>query len=194
MAPYYNKPTQEGLYQHFKSISESVNIPIIIYNIPGRTAVNLEVQTLVRLSLLKNIVGIKESTGNMAQVMDIIESLGDRIILLSGDDNLTLPIMALGGKGVISVISNLLPRLVVELVESALKGDFEKARSIHYKLLPIFKAAFVETNPIPIKAMMNLAGMKAGPCRLPLTNLQPSNLEKVKKTLALYEEYLPSKK
>ncbi len=193
VAPYYNKPTQEGLYLHFKAISEAVDIPIIVYNIPGRTGVNVEVQTLVRLSQFNNIVAVKEASGNLAQVMDIIEALGDRITVLSGDDNLTLPIMALGGKGVISVISNLLPKPMVEFVESALKGDFKKAKELHYHLLPLFKAAFIETNPIPIKTMMNLVGMKAGPCRLPLCNMQPHNLEKVKKILSRYENYFKLK-
>jgi 4-hydroxy-tetrahydrodipicolinate synthase len=193
VAPYYNKPTQEGLYLHFKAISEAVDLPIIVYNIPGRTGVNVEVQTLVRLSQFDNIVAVKEASGNLAQVMDIIEALGDRITVLSGDDNLTLPIMALGGKGVISVISNLLPKPLVELVEAALKGDFKKAKELHYHLLPLFKAAFIETNPIPIKTMMNLVGMKAGPCRLPLCNMQPHNLEKVKKILSRYENYFKLK-
>jgi 4-hydroxy-tetrahydrodipicolinate synthase len=193
VAPYYNKPTQEGLYLHFKAISEAVDLPIIVYNIPGRTGVNVEVQTLVRLSQFDNIVAVKEASGNLAQVMDIIEALGDRITVLSGDDNLTLPIMALGGKGVISVISNLLPKPLVELVESALKGDFKKAKELHYHLLPLFKAVFIETNPIPIKTMMNLVGMKAGPCRLPLCNMQPHNLEKVKKILSRYENYFKLK-
>ncbi|MFZ8849659.1 MAG: 4-hydroxy-tetrahydrodipicolinate synthase [Thermoproteota archaeon] len=193
VAPYYNKPTQEGLYLHFKAISEAVDLPIIVYNIPGRTGVNVEVQTLVRLSQFNNIVAVKEASGNLAQVMDIIEALGDRITVLSGDDNLTLPIMALGGKGVISVISNLLPKPMVEFVEAALKGDFKKAKELHYHLLPLFKAAFIETNPIPIKTMMNLVGMKAGPCRLPLCNMQPHNLEKVKKILLRYENYFKLK-
>jgi 4-hydroxy-tetrahydrodipicolinate synthase len=193
VAPYYNKPTQEGLYLHFKAISEAVDLPIIVYNIPGRTGVNVEVQTLVRLSQFDNIVAVKEASGNLAQVMDIIEALGDRITVLSGDDNLTLPIMALGGKGVISVISNLLPKPMVEFVEAALKGDFKKAKELHYHLLPLFKAAFIETNPIPIKTMMNLVGMKAGRCRLPLCNMQPHNLEKVKKILLRYENYFKLK-
>jgi 4-hydroxy-tetrahydrodipicolinate synthase len=193
VAPYYNKPTQEGLYLHFKAISEAVDLPIIVYNIPVRTGVNVEVQTLVRLSQFDNIVAVKEASGNLAQVMDIIEALGDRITVLSGDDNLTLPIMALGGKGVISVISNLLPKPMVEFVEAALKGDFKKAKELHYHLLPLFKAAFIETNPIPIKTMMNLVGMKAGPCRLPLCNMQPHNLEKVKKILLRYENYFKLK-
>jgi 4-hydroxy-tetrahydrodipicolinate synthase len=193
VAPYYNKPTQEGLYLHFKAISEAVDLPIIVYNIPGRTGVNVEVQTLVRLSQFNNIVAVKEASGNLAQVMDIIEALGDRITVLSGDDNLTLPIMALGGKGVISVISNLLPKPMVEFVEAALKGDFKKAKELHYHLIPLFKAAFIETNPIPIKTMMNLVGMKAGPCRLPLCNMQPHNLEKVKKILLRYENYFKLK-
>jgi 4-hydroxy-tetrahydrodipicolinate synthase len=193
VAPYYNKPTQEGLYLHFKAISEAVDLPIIVYNIPGRTGVNVEVQTLVRLSQFDNIVAVKEASGNLAQVMDIIEALGDRITVLSGDDNLTLPIMALGGKGVISVISNLLPKPMVEFVEAALKGDFKKAKELHYHLLPLFKAAFIETNPIPIKTMMNLVGMKAGPCRLPLCNMQPHNLEKVKKIFLRYENYFKLK-
>jgi len=190
VAPYYNKPTQEGLYLHFKTISEAVDLPIIIYNIPSRTGVNIEVQTLARLSQFNNIVAVKEASGSIVQVMDIIESLGDRYTILSGDDNLTLPMMALGAKGVISVISNILPKPLVEMVNYALNGNFDKAKELHYKLLPLFKAAFIETNPIPIKTMMNLVGMKAGPCRLPLSPMLPQNLEKLKKVLSQYEELI----
>lgn len=186
VAPYYNKPTQEGLYLHFRTVSEAVEIPIIVYNIPGRTGVNIEVNTLLRLSKLDNIIGVKEASGNIQQVMEIIHKAPKDFIVLSGDDNLTLPFISLGAKGVISVVSNILPKRVTEMVKAALEGRFSVARNIHYELLEIFKVAFIETNPIPIKAAMNILGMPAGPCRPPLCDLQPQNMDKLRSVIMEY--------
>ena len=183
VSPYYNKPTQEGLYLHFKSVAESVDIPIIIYNIQGRTGVNIETGTLLRLSSIKNIIGVKEASGNMNQMMDVINQLPKDFVVLSGDDSLTLPLMSLGGRGVISVVSNLLPKKVSRMVELYLEGKTEEAKKLHYELLPLFRAAFIETNPMPIKAAMSICGMPAGKCRLPLCDLQPQNEEKLKNVL-----------
>ncbi len=187
VSPYYNKPTQEGLYRHFKAVNDSVDIPIVVYNIQGRTGVNIETPTMVRMAGLKNIFAVKESSGSMSQVMDVMDQIPS-LNVLSGDDNMTLPVIALGGKGVISVVSNLLPKAVSGFVSKALKGDYDSARNLHYRLLPVFKAAFIETNPIPIKAAMNLAGMAAGPVRMPLCEMQPQNLEKLEAVLKNYEE------
>src|SRR3989338_2337331 len=173
VSPYYNKPTQEGLYLHFKTVAESVDIPIIIYNIQSRTGVNIETGTLLRLSSIKNIISVKEASGNMNQMMDVINQLPKDFVVLSGDDSLTLPLMSLGGRGVISVVSNLLPKKVSRMVELYLEGKTEEAKKLHYELLPIFRAAFIETNPMPIKAAMSICGMPAGKCRLPLCDLQP---------------------
>jgi len=188
VAPYYNKPTQEGLYRHFKAIAESVDLPIILYNIPGRTGVNIDVLTEARLLEIDNIVSIKEASGNMQQIMDIISMTKNDKTILSGDDNLTLPIMACGGKGVISVVSNLLPKQVCDLVNNILEGNLSKAREIHYNLMPIFKAAFLETNPIPIKTAMNLVGLPAGPCRPPLCEMNQQNIDKLKSVIKRYYE------
>ncbi len=186
VSPYYNKPTQEGLFRHFKAVAESTGIPMIIYNIQGRTGVNIETPTLLRLSSVSNVAGVKEASGSIAQMMDVVDQLPKDFNVLSGDDNMTLPLIAVGGRGIISVVSNLLPAMVSEMVEFALIGDFSKARELHYKLMPIFRGAFIETNPIPIKAAMNLAGMPAGPCRMPLCEMQPQNVEKLKAVLKKY--------
>lgn len=183
VSPYYNKPTQEGLYRHFKAIAESIGIPVVVYNIQGRTGVNIETSTLARLAQVPNIIAVKEASGNLAQMMDVLEQLPKTFSVVSGDDNLTLPLMALGGRGVISVVSNLLPKQVSDLCAAASRGDFSTARKIHFELLPIFKAAFIETNPIPIKAAMGIAGLPSGPVRLPLCEMQPANLEKLKAVL-----------
>lgn len=178
VTPYYNKPTQEGLYRHFEALTKAVTFPILIYNIQGRTATNLQTETLKRLSDIPEIIGVKESSGNIVQMMDVIEEIGKKrsdFIIFSGDDNLTFPLLCLGGQGVLSVISNLIPKEVCHLVKAALSGDFLSARKLHFELLPLFKAVFLETNPIPIKAMMNCFGMKAGPCRLPLCELTKEN-------------------
>ncbi len=184
ICPYYTKPTQEGLYKHFSAIADAVDIPIIIYNIPGRTAVNLETSTLVRLvKEYPNIVGVKEASGNIAQMMEVITNLPQNFTVLSGDDNLTFPLMALGGKGVISVASNLIPQEMHKLTEHGLNGRLEKAKKMHYRLLPLFQAIFIETNPIPIKAAMAMKGLIKESYRLPMCQMKPENREKLKQIL-----------
>jgi 4-hydroxy-tetrahydrodipicolinate synthase len=184
VCPYYNKPTQEGLFRHFSAIAKSVDIPMIIYNIQGRTSVNMDTSTLARLAKEhSNIVGVKEGSGNLAQMMDVIKELPKNFDVLSGDDNFTLPLMALGGRGVISVASNIIPREMHDLAEHALKRDFEKARQLHYKLLPLFKGIFIETNPIPIKAALAMKGMIKESYRLPMCEMKPDNREKLRKIL-----------
>ena len=188
VSPYYNKPTQEGLYWHFKAVNDAVDMPIIVYNIQGRTGVNIETPTLLRISELENVAGVKEASGSISQMMDVISQLPKDFIVLSGDDNMTLPLIALGGRGVISVVSNLFPRMVSDMVGFALNRELDKARDLHYILMPIFKGAFIETNPIPIKAAMTLAGMPAGKCRLPLCDMSQQNLGKLKDVLNKYQE------
>ena len=184
VCPYYNKPTQEGLYKHFSAIAKSVDIPLIIYNIQGRTAVNMETSTLTKLAKEhSNIVGVKEASGNVAQMMDVINELPKNFTVLSGDDNLTLPLMALGGKGVISVASNIIPKEMHEICEYALKGNFEKAKQMHYELLPLFKGIFIETNPIPIKAALAMKGMIREAYRLPMCEMKAENKEKLRNIL-----------
>lgn len=178
VAPYYNKPTQEGLYFHYKAITEATKLPLIIYNIAGRTGVNIQTSTLKRLFNYPSIVGVKEASGNILQMMDVIEMRDQErpeFKVLSGDDNLTLPLMAVGGDGVISVVSNLVPELIVKLYALCAKGNFDEARQLHYQLLPLFKGAFIETNPIPIKTLMHFSGLPSGPCRLPLSPPLPEN-------------------
>lgn len=179
--PYYNKPTQEGLYRHFMTVADGVGLPIVLYNIPGRTGITMSARTVARLYEHPSIVAIKEATGSMDMASEIA-GLCD-IPILSGDDSLTLPLMSLGGKGVISVVSNLLPGRVSALVKAGLAGDYAGARKIHYELLPLFKAAFVETNPIPIKIAMQLAGLDTGELRLPLCEMQPENLQTLQQVL-----------
>ncbi|MBI2653848.1 4-hydroxy-tetrahydrodipicolinate synthase [Candidatus Woesearchaeota archaeon] len=184
VCPYYNKPTQEGLYRHFSAIAKAVDLPIIIYNIQGRTAVNMETATLARLAKEhSNIVGVKEASGNVAQMMDVINELPKNFAVISGDDNLTLPLMALGGKGVISVASNIVPKEMHELCKYALDGDLESAKRLHYHLLPLFKGIFIETNPIPIKAAVAMKGMIKEAYRLPMCEMKPENKEKLRNIL-----------
>ena len=184
VCPYYNKPTQEGLYRHFSAIAKAVDIPMVIYNIQGRTAVNLDTSTFARLvKEHSNIVGVKEASGNIAQMMDVLNELPKNFTVLSGDDNMTLPLMALGGKGVISVASNIIPREMHDLTEHALKGNFEKARKMHFKLLPLFKGIFIETNPIPIKAALAMKGMIKESYRLPMCEMKAENRERLRKIL-----------
>ena len=184
VSPYYNKPTQEGLYRHFSEIAKAADIPVIIYNIQGRTAVNIETQTLARLAKEhSNIVGVKEASGNVAQMMDVINSLPKNFSVLSGDDNLTLPLMALGGRGVISVASNIIPKEMHELTSYALNGEFGKAMKLHYRLLPLFKGIFIETNPMPIKSALAMKGMIKESYRLPMCEMKEENKEKLRKIL-----------
>lgn len=186
VAPYYNKPTQEGLYRHYKKIAEEVNIPIVLYNVPGRTAVNMLPETVARLMDMKNIVAIKEATGNMAQASDVLRLCGDRIIVLSGDDFTTFTLMALGGKGVISVSANVAPRDVSEMCRAYEKGDIDKARSLHFKLEPLNKAMFIETNPIPAKTSLSMMGKIEEEFRLPLCSMSDENKGKLRKVLINY--------
>lgn len=186
VTPYYNRPTQEGLYRHFEAISRATSIPICVYNVPIRTGQNLQTETLKRLSLLPSIMGIKEASGNIMQINDVIEVLRQHdIAVLSGDDALTLPLMTLGGHGIISVVSNLIPGPMAQFVRSIVTGDLETARNWHYQLQPLFRAAFIETNPIPIKMAMKLCNMPAGDCRLPLCEMQSANIQKIKDILNL---------
>ncbi len=187
VCPYYNKPTQEGLYRHFAAISGEVDIPIIIYNIPGRTGVNILPKTIERLLReFPNIIGVKEASGSLDQASEIIQRCGERISILSGDDSLTLPILSIGGKGVISVLSNILPKEVAELVESFLAGDIKRAQDLHKRLFPLMRILFIETNPIPIKTAMNILGLPAGDVRLPLSPPSEENYNLIKKELLNY--------
>ncbi|HOV21934.1 MAG TPA: 4-hydroxy-tetrahydrodipicolinate synthase [bacterium] len=186
ITPYYNKPTQKGLYLHYKTIAESVDIPIILYNVPSRTGISISPETVAELSKIKNIVGIKEASGNFDQIYNIISLVDKDFVVLSGDDALTLPIIAVGGKGVVSVAANIVPKEVADMVKSALNGQMKKAREIHYKLYPIFKVLFIETNPIPVKTSLSLMGMIKDEWRLPLTPPSDENFQKIKETLKKY--------
>jgi 4-hydroxy-tetrahydrodipicolinate synthase len=178
--PYYNKPTQEGLYRHFRAVAESVALPIIAYNIQGRTAVNVETDTLARLVRdCRNIVGVKEASGSLDQMSQVIAACGPEFSVLSGDDNITLPLLAIGGRGVISVIANLVPRETSDMVHAALDGDWKRARDLHYRLFPLARAAFLETNPIPIKEAMAMVGMVEPEFRLPMCRMSDANRAKL---------------
>jgi 4-hydroxy-tetrahydrodipicolinate synthase len=168
LSPYYNKPTQEGIFRHYKTIAASVDLPLFVYNIPGRTASNIAPETFARLSEVKNIAGIKEASGSMDQTSDILKLCGDRLAIFSGDDALAVPLIALGAKGVMSTCSNVVPREMHDLAAAALAGDFAKAREIHFSLLPLMRSLFVETNPIPIKQALAFMGKCANELRMPL--------------------------
>jgi len=185
--PYYNKPTQEGLYRHFRAVAESVAIPILVYNIQSRTAVNVETDTLARLARdVRNIVGVKEASGSLDQMSQVIAACGPDFSVLSGDDNITLPLLAIGGSGVVSVIANIVPRETADLVHAALDGDWKRARELHYRLFPLARAAFLETNPIPIKEAMAMAGMLEPEFRLPMCRMSDANREKLRAILKSY--------
>ncbi|MBP7283255.1 MAG: 4-hydroxy-tetrahydrodipicolinate synthase [Leptospiraceae bacterium] len=180
--PYYNKPTQEGLYLHFKKIAEACSKPVMLYNVPGRTAVSLATDTIKRLSEISNITSIKEATGDVGLMAKTIQAVNGKMNVLSGDDNLTLPLLAIGGKGVVSVVSNFFPKSLVSMVNSFFEGDLESARKIHYDLLNVFGLVFCETNPIPVKAVMHWLGYCENTLRLPMTplsnNAQADELKK----------------
>jgi 4-hydroxy-tetrahydrodipicolinate synthase len=184
--PYYNKPTQEGLYQHFQLIAQNVPIPIIPYNIPGRTGVNMSPELIARLSKVSNIVGVKEASGSLKQMNDVLDLCGPDFDVLSGDDGLTLPLMAMGGKGVISVASNIVPADMAALVDAAEAGHLAEARALHQKMSPLFDVLFVETNPIPVKAALSLMGKIEYEYRLPLCKMAPANYDKVKMVMERY--------
>lgn len=187
VSPYYNRPTQQGLYEHFKKIADSVEIPIILYNIAGRTGVNIEPETIAKLAQgCKNIVAVKEASGSLDQMSRIRQLCPKEFVLISGDDSLTLPVLSIGGAGIISVVANIAPRETADLVAAFEKGDLKKAQDLHFKLLPLIKAVFLETNPIPIKTAMGLLGMCEPDLRLPMCGISADNLEKLKKALRDY--------
>jgi len=187
VTPYYNKPTQEGLYRHYREVIEATSIPIIVYNVPSRTGCNILPKTVARLYHdCKNIVGLKAASGNLDQVSEVQRLCGDEFDILSGDDSLTFPMLAIGAKGVISVVANILPDKVAVLCESFSNGDLVQARKIHLEIFPVIKAMFIETNPIPLKKAMNLLGMPGGKPRLPLVEMGEENVSILKKILIDY--------
>jgi 4-hydroxy-tetrahydrodipicolinate synthase len=186
VTPYYNKPTQEGLYRHYKAVAEAVDIPMVLYNVPGRTAVNMLPATVARLAEIKNIVGIKEATGDMRQCSELIRLCGDKITVVSGDDFTAFTLYALGGKGVISVVANVAPKDMAGMWNAWEKGDIAKARKLHYKLDQLNAAMFIETNPIPVKTALVMMGKIEEEFKLPLCEMSPANKEKLKGVLKNY--------
>jgi 4-hydroxy-tetrahydrodipicolinate synthase len=183
VTPYYNKPTQEGLYQHYKAIASAIRLPIVVYSVQGRTGVNIEPATMVRLAAIDNIVGVKEASGNIAQVATILNEVPTTFTVLSGDDAVTIPVMALGGRGIVSVVSNQIPGEMTQLAQACLRGDFETARRIQARYLPLMNVNFVESNPIPVKAALGLMGLLEPVYRLPMTPPSPANLARIAKVL-----------
>jgi len=183
ISPYYNRPTQEGIFQHYKKIASEVGIPIIVYNIPGRTGSKIEPETLARLSEIKNVAGVKEATGSVDQAIDVIRLCGDNLAVYSGEDTLTFSLMALGGKGVISTVANIAPKSMSQLTESCLRGEWEKGRDLQFKLIPLIHAVFLETNPIPIKTALAQMGKCTAELRLPLTPMSEGNLKKMRQAM-----------
>lgn len=187
VSPYYNKPTQEGLYRHYKAVADAVKIPIVLYNVPGRTAVNMLPSTVARLAEIRNIVALKEATGDMKQASEVIRLCGDRITVLSGDDFTTLTLLALGGKGTISVSANVMPKLVSQMCALWEQGKFDEARKIHFALEPLNASMFIETNPIPVKTALAMMGKIREEFRLPLCEMAQANKEKLKNVLKSYK-------
>lgn len=188
ITPYYNRPTQEGLVRHYEAIAKSVSFPMVIYNVPARTGVNILPETIERLAGIESFVGVKEASGSMSQIIELIDRVGDRMDVISGDDLLTHPIMAVGGKGVISVSANIIPRLMAEMVDFNLVGEWDRGYEVHRKLVPLLRALSLETNPIPIKTAMGIAGMIDPEMRLPLVPMSPNYrniLEGVMKSMGL---------
>ncbi|CAN5692619.1 4-hydroxy-tetrahydrodipicolinate synthase [soil metagenome] len=192
VSPYYNKPTQEGLYRHFAAVAESTDLPILLYNIPGRTAVTIEAETMARLAEIPNIVGVKESTLSMNMVSDIRSLCGEEFVIFSGDDPMILPLMSLGGTGTIAVTSNVAPGAVSDMVDAILGGDWKRGRELHYELLPLFRALFIETNPIPVKTAASLLGLCSDEMRLPLIPMEGENLAALQETLDAANHLLPT--
>jgi 4-hydroxy-tetrahydrodipicolinate synthase len=183
VAPYYNKPTQEGLFQHYQAIATAVPLPIIIYNVPGRTGCNVDVNTVARLTAIANIAGVKEASGNVIQMCELCRALPERFLVLSGDDALTLPVMSIGGRGIVSVVSNEVPAEMVRMVELAEAGDFAGARKLHHGLLPLMQVNFVESSPIPVKSAMAMMGLLEEVYRLPLVAPGPDSRERISRVL-----------
>ena len=190
IVPYYNKPMKNGLIKHFSAIADATEFPLILYNIPGRTGINMDPETISTLAHeYSNITGIKEASANFSQISDVIElTQGLGFYVLSGDDGLTLPMMSLGATGVISVAANILPKKMAKLVRLCLDGNYAEARKIHFELSPLFRALFIETNPIPVKKACDFMGLAGGPLRLPLTDMQDSNVAKLKSILSTYTD------
>ena len=190
IVPYYNKPMKNGLIKHFGTVAEACDIPLILYNIPGRTGINMDPETISTLAHeYSNVAAVKEASANFSQISDIVELTQDLdFCVISGDDGLTLPMMALGATGVISVAGDIFPKLMGQLTQFCLDGNYEKAREVHYRLAPLIKVLFIETNPIPIKKACDLLGLAGGPLRLPLTTMAEPNVAKLKATLAAYKE------
>ncbi len=186
ITPYYNKPTQEGLFRHYKTIAEAVDLPLVLYNIPGRTSVNMTSATVERLTAMRTIVAIKEGSGSLQQVSEIIDACGERVVVLSGDDALTLPMLAVGAKGVITVTANIVPSDMAAMVDAFSVGRLEDARKLHYKMYPLFSALFWETNPIPVKEALAMMGKIDGEIRLPLTPLSSENRGKLAQVMKGY--------
>ena len=186
ICPYYNKPTQEGLYRHYKAIAEAVDLPLVVYNIPSRTSVNIQPTTIARLSSIHNIVAIKEGAGSLGQVSEIIQACGNRIAVLAGDDALTVPMMAVGAHGVITVTANIAPADMAALVDAFAAGKLDEAKALHYKLYPLFTALFYETNPIPVKEALGMMGKIQPELRLPLCPMSVENREKLARALKDY--------
>jgi 4-hydroxy-tetrahydrodipicolinate synthase len=193
VAPYYNKPTQEGLYQHFKALAEATELPVILYNVPSRTSSNLEPATVARLSKISGISGIKEASGSITQQMEVLNAVDASFCVLSGDDAFTFPLMALGGVGIISVVSNEIPAQMTRLTHLMLDGKWDEARKLHFQLLPLMQANFVETNPIPVKAALAMMGLIEEVYRLPLVPIKPENRAKLEKAMAALGLLQPQK-
>jgi 4-hydroxy-tetrahydrodipicolinate synthase len=186
-SPYYNKPTQEGQYQHFRAIAEAVDKPLILYNVPGRTGANIETATLARLAQVPNIIGVKEASGNISQIAEVCSAVSENFLVFSGDDAVTLPVISLGGVGIISVASNEIPRKMSEMTRAALGNDWKKARTILRRYLPLMQANFIESNPIPVKAVLAMMGKIEENYRLPLTRMKPENRAKLEKIVQQLE-------
>ncbi|MFH1244885.1 MAG: 4-hydroxy-tetrahydrodipicolinate synthase [Candidatus Omnitrophota bacterium] len=187
ITPYYNKPTQQGIYLHFKAIAQEVDIPIVLYNIASRTGVNIEPETMAKLAEIKNIAAVKEASGNIGQMAEIMRLCQDKLTLISGDDALTLPVLSIGGTGVISVVANIAPRETAQIVELFEQGNLPEARKLYYHLLPLVQVMFIETNPIPVKTAMGMMGLIRPDMRLPLCPMLPQNEEKLRNVLKRYK-------
>ncbi len=186
VTPYYNKPTPAGLLAHYSTVAKEGGMPIVLYNVPGRTGTNMLPDTVSKLADIEGVVAIKEASGDISQMEAVILKAGDRITVLSGDDAMTMPLMAIGGKGVVSVIGNILPHDMLALVQAASSGDWDRAREWHHKLFNICSAMFYETNPIPVKTAMNLLGWEMGDVRMPLAPMQPANVDRLKAAMKAY--------
>jgi 4-hydroxy-tetrahydrodipicolinate synthase len=183
ISPYYNKPTQDGIVEHYRAVANASGLPLIVYNIPGRTSSTIEPQTLKRLSDIERVVGVKEATGSLDRVMDTIAACGERFVVLSGEDSLTVPMIAMGARGVISAVANVIPKEMAQLTDAALAGRFDEAREVSYRALPVIRACFLETNPIPMKAALSMLGRCQDELRLPLLPMTAGPREQLRNTL-----------